>query len=76
MTKFSVIRAILDAATSDGGRLEDAVKVLDQFAEREALNFTNYTELCMTPQMWLREDGEPKTFEEVYADYKKHSTLE
>jgi hypothetical protein len=76
MTKFSVIRAILDAATSDGGRLEDAVKILDEFGEREALNFTNYTEFCMTPQMWLKENGEPKTFSEVYEEYKKHSTIE
>ena len=76
MTKFTVIRAIIDAATSDGGRLEDAVKILDDFAEKEALNFTNYTEFCMTPQMWLKENGEPKTFQEVYADYKKHSTIE
>jgi len=76
MTKFSVIRAILDTATSDGGRLEDAVKILDAFGEREALNFTNYTEFCMTPQMWLKENGEPKTFSEVYEEYKKHSTIE
>ena len=76
MTKFEAIRAILDAATADGGRLEDAVKTLDDFAEKEVLNFTNYTELCMTPQMWLDKDGEPKTFQQVYADYKKHSTIE
>lgn len=76
MTKFQIIRAILDEATADGGRLENCVEILDKFVEKEALNFTNYTEFCMTPQMWLKENGEPKSFQEVYADYKRHSKVE
>lgn len=72
MTKHETIRGILDAATLSG-RLEEAIEVLDKYAEQEALGFTNYIELGMTPTMWVNKDGSYKTFEEVYADYKKKS---
>lgn len=34
MTKFKVIRAIIDTATSDNGRLEDACKILENYARK------------------------------------------
>ncbi len=70
--QFQTIRKILDLAVQDG-RLEQAVEELEKFASLRACDFLKYTEHCMAQADWFNPNGEFKTLEEVYEQYKANS---
>ena len=70
--QFQTIRKILDLAAQDG-RLEQAVEELEKFAALRACDFLKYTEHCMAQADWIDSNGEFKTLEEVYGEYKENS---
>jgi len=74
MNKFQVVRAILDEATSDSGRLENATDILANYAKEKAIHFHNFLNSLSLEEL-NGEDGRLLTNEQLYLKFDKENNL-